>query len=104
MYDQSGKPEVTPPSLALPVLIGLVAFALFLLFQTSQILRERGLLSNAYQSQDTPLQESNKARQQLESIAQKTAELASKGNANAQAVINEMARQGIKIDTKKPAP
>ena len=98
MSDQTGT---SAPDLGLPLLLGLAAFALFLLFQTSQILREHSLLSTAYQSQETPLQESNKVRQQLETIAQKTSDLASKGNANAQAIINELARQGIKIDTTK---
>ena len=103
MSDQAGQPAPSTPNFALPLLIGLVAFALFLVFQTSQILRQRDALSTAYQSQEGPLQESNKVRQQLESIAQKTADLAAKGNTNAQAVIADLARQGIKIDNKKPA-
>lgn len=103
MYDQTGGPQPSTPNFVFPLLIGLVAFALFLVFQTTQILRERSVLTTAYQGQEVPLQESNKVRQQLESIAQKTAELAAKGNTNAQTIVNDLARQGIRIDTKKPA-
>jgi hypothetical protein len=101
MDGQSEASVFSPPGLGVPLLVGLVAFVAFLAFQTSQILGERSVLSKAYDGQNTQIQDSNKARQQLEAIAQKTAELAGRGNANAQAIIADFARQGIKIDTKK---
>ena len=103
MSDQTIQSTTSAPTFATPLLIGLLAFVLFLLFQTSQILRERSALGTAYEGQNGPIQESNKARQQLELIAQKTADLAGRGDVSAQAIINDMARQGIKIDAKKPA-
>ena len=102
MTDNANPFAPSAPSFAVPLLLGLLALVLFLLFQTSQVLTQRSALSTAYDGQNGPMQDSGKVRQQLESVAQKTADLAARGNANAQAIISEMARQGIKIDTKKP--
>ena len=101
MNEELQNPVSSPRGFGIPLLIGLIAFAAFLIFQTTQIVRESTTLSTAYEGQNTPLQESKKAREQLEAVAQKTADLAAKGNVNAQAIVADLARQGIKIDAKK---
>jgi hypothetical protein len=85
----------------IPLLIALIAFVGFLGFQTSQVLRERSELTTLHDNQNGPVEESAKARQQLDVIAKKTAELAAKGNTNAQAIVAELAKQGVKIDPTK---
>ena len=94
-------PGAPQRSLIVPFLIALIAFVGFLGFQTSQVLRERSGLATLYDNQNSPTEESKKARAQLDTIAKKTAELATKGNANAQAIVAELAKQGIRIDPTK---
>ncbi|HLG89934.1 MAG TPA: hypothetical protein VKZ79_22390 [Alphaproteobacteria bacterium] len=101
MTDHAEMPEAFQPSLAIPLIIGLLAFVLFLAFQTSQILSARSVLALARANQNGPMEEASKARRQLDTIANRTAELAAKGNTNAQAIVADLARQGIQINTAK---
>ena len=93
-----------PPSLAIPLLIGLAAFVLMLGFQTSQIISQRSAIAATREGQNGPMDESSKVRRQLDALAQSTAGLAEKGNANAQAVIANLARQGVQIHPPAKQP
>jgi len=90
-----------PPSLAVP--LALVAVSLFLLmtFQTVQMIRDHGTLTNLRTSQETTVQESIKLRKQLETLAGKTAQLAADGDAGARTVVEQMRRQGVSLTTPK---
>jgi hypothetical protein len=83
--------------LFLPLGLLVLGFVLMVGFQTAQLIRERGNLFEIQLAQEPTVQEGGKLRQQLDSLAKKTAALADAGNANAKAVIEEMRRQGITI-------
>jgi hypothetical protein len=91
----------TVDRLQIPLLLLTIAFFLMVGFQTVQLVRERGNLYDIQLGQETTVQESLKLRQQMESLATKTAQLAEGGNAGAKAIIEELRRLGI---TVKPNP
>jgi hypothetical protein len=83
--------------LAVPLALLVLGFVLMVGFQTVQLIRERGNLFEIQLAQESTVQEGAKLRQQLDSLAGKTASLADAGNPRAKAVIEEMRRQGITI-------
>jgi hypothetical protein len=83
--------------LFLPLGLLVLGFVLMVGFQTVQLIRERGNLFELQLAQEPTVQEGAKLRQQLDSLAKKTAALADAGNISAKAVIEEMRRQGITI-------
>ncbi|MDQ2697118.1 MAG: hypothetical protein M3Z21_17410 [Pseudomonadota bacterium] len=89
-----------PPQPYSPFLpLALLGSALLLLvgFQTVQLAGERATLREILERQTAPLQEAQKLRAQLDSIAGKTAELAAAGNPNARRLLDELSRRGITI-------
>jgi hypothetical protein len=103
-HTQDDRPSNTPTPilrLTVPFLIVVVSFVAYLGFQTSQLLQQRALIATAHSNQDTPIAEANKVRHQLDSIAGKTAALATRGNASAKLVIDDLSRQGIRISPPK---
>jgi hypothetical protein len=98
------RPPAAPPAVP-PVArrdgsrlqLGLVTLALFLLvvFQTIQLVRDRTRLAEATVAQEPTMQEAQKLRRQLDTLASGTARLAADGNANAAAIIEDLRRQGI---------
>src|SRR5258708_29376045 len=102
MQDAKGQIVAgTVDRLQIPLLLLAIAFFLMVGFQTVQLVRERGNLYEIQLGQETTVQESLKLRQQMESLASKTAQLADGGNAGAKAIIEELRRLGI---TVKPNP
>ena len=87
--------------LALPVL--LVAAALFVLmaFETFQAIHDRGALADLRRSQESTVQEAVKLRQQLETLAGRTAQLAAEGDEGAKTVVDQMKRQGVNLSPPK---
>ncbi|MGB8275029.1 MAG: hypothetical protein WCF16_07130 [Alphaproteobacteria bacterium] len=83
--------------------LALVTLALFLMvaFQTAQLFRERYNLAALREAQDPTVQEGMKLRQQFESLAAGTAQLADEGDAGAQAIVEAMRRQGINLKAVK---
>lgn len=90
-----------PADLTLPLLLGLAAMVLFLLFQTYALLEQRSALGVAFDSQSQPISDANKVRRQLEALAGGTAQLASKGNLHAQQIVAELAKQGVSLTPPK---
>ena len=84
--------------------LALLALALFLMlaFQTVQLVRESETLATIDRNQDTPLQETARLRQAVDSLAGDIAQLAQSGNANAKQVIDEMAKQNIVLRPQPP--
>ncbi len=70
---------------------------MFLAFQTTQVMRERGVLRQAYAQQDKPVDEAQKLQAQLAGLATGTAKLAQEGNKNAQAIVARLKEMGITI-------
>jgi hypothetical protein len=87
--------------LQLPLALVVLGFFLMVAFQTVQLVREHGHIGDVRAAQEPTIQEGLKLRQQLDSLATKTAQLADAGNANAKAIIEALRRDGI---TVKPNP
>ena len=83
------------PSPYLPLLLTLVAFTGFLGFQTAELVQNRGAIAQTHKAQEQAYAESNKLRQQLNQLAGRTAALAQQGDANAKAIVEAFARQGV---------
>ncbi len=67
-------------------------------------IHDRGSLETARSGQDTAMQESERMRKQLETLAGKTAALADKGDADAKFIVAEFAKRGINMVQPKDAP
>ncbi len=83
--------------LEIPLALIVLAFFIMAAFQTMQLYREYVRLGETRTAQEATMQEATKLRQQLESLASKTAHLAEAGNANAKVIIDELKRQGITV-------
>ncbi len=84
-------------SIYIPVLIGLVALVGLLAFQGIELWQARSALSTQRESQNAAIEASQKMRQQLVTIATKTAELAQKGDPDAKAVVDAYAKRGLQF-------
>lgn len=78
-----------------------LAFFLTSAFQTFELVREANL-SALYASLEIPVQQANEVREQTVALGMETAELADKGNADAQQAVNEMRNQGIESSGHPP--
>ena len=85
----------------LPVLLVVVSFFVLMAFETSYAIHDRSALADQERSQEPVLQEALKLRQQLETLAGKTAKLAADGDEGAKAVVEQMKRQGINLAPPK---
>lgn len=92
----SGAPNA--PSLFLPALLFAVAFTGWLGFQTVQLAGERQALANARANLDPMELNATKLRTALDALATATAKLASDGNANARAIVDELRKRGVTIN------
>ena len=94
MNDAAGQPA---RSLFAPVLLLALSLLAMIAFQTWQLLQQRTNLDTLLVNQEPAVEESRRIRAQLQSIAQGTADLALLGNQNAQAIVDELAQQGITV-------
>ena len=83
----------TEPALALVALVLLLVAVL----ETAQLATQYETLSGVRVTQEPTLSEAGRVRRQLDALAGETARLAASGNADAQAVVDEMRRQGITL-------
>jgi len=84
-----------------PVSLIVVSFFVLLAFETGYAIHDRQALAQQRQSQEPVVQEAVKLRQQLETLASKTGQLAAEGDEGAKAVVEQMKRQGINIAASK---
>lgn len=84
-------------SVYIPVLIGLVALVCLLGFQCIELIEARGALRTQRDGQNSAMEASQKMRQQLTTIASKTAELAQKGDPDAKAIVDAYAKRGLQF-------
>jgi len=99
------EPEITAerspdPWLALVLLV--VTVVAWLGFQTVQLSKERGDLQAVRAAQEPMMQQAQKIRAQLDSIARKTLDLAQQGNPGAALIVEELARRGVTISQGPP--
>jgi hypothetical protein len=88
----------------LPLAVTISALLVYFAFQTFQLVRERSMLSELKVNLETPLQESQKVRSQLEALLTKTAELANQGNPAAKTVVEELQKRGVPIGAESQPP
>lgn len=87
-----------------PLLIVTVATTAWGAFQSYQLVQEQAALKTLHANQETLMQNAVKLRAQLDAIAGDTQRLANAGNANAQAIVNELRRRGITINPEAKPP
>jgi len=87
--------------LELPVILVVVALFVLMAFETFQAIHDRGALADLRRSQESTVQEAIKLRQQLETLAGRTAQLAAEGDEGAKTVVDQMKRQGVNLSPPK---
>lgn len=85
----------------LPVILIIVAFFVLLAFETGYAIHDRQALADQKRAQEQVVQEALRVRQQLETLASKTAQLAADGDEGAKAVVEQMKRQGVSLTASK---
>jgi len=88
----------------LPVALLALAFFLMLLFQMVELVRQSRSILQTGAGQQNALQEATKLRQAIDGLVSDLDQLARQGNANAQQVIDELARQNINLRPQQPGP
>jgi len=92
----------------IPIVIGLIALVGFLGFQMVELWQAHGALVTQRESQNSAVEAADKMRNQLNTVAAKTAELAQKGDSDAKAVVDAYAKRGLQFVPPKqpgtPAP
>lgn len=89
-------------SVFLPLVLLAAAVVAWTGFQTLQLWRERDALAATRLSQERPLENSKKLREQLDTIAKETQLLANKGNAGARLIVDELKKRGVTINPEAP--
>jgi hypothetical protein len=93
--------ETANNGLEIPVILVVVALFVLMAFETGQAIHDRGALSDLRRSQEPTVQEAIKVRQQLDSLARNTAQLAADGDEGAKSVVDQMKRQGVSLNPPK---
>ena len=88
-------------SVSLPVILIIVSLLVLMGFQTYQAVQDRETLLDLQRAQEPTIQQAIKVRQQLETLAGGTAQLATEGDENAKAIVDEMKRQGVTLSQPK---
>jgi hypothetical protein len=102
MMTHSGPGVPEPGGWWLPVVIVAASFFVLMAFETGYTIHDRDALAEQQRLQEPALQEAIKLRQKLEGLAGKTAQLAAEGDEGAQAIVDQMKRQGITMTPPKP--
>jgi hypothetical protein len=101
MAASSGWNSPAIAGLWLPLALVIVSFFVLIVFETGYAIHDRGALSDQRRSQEPTVQEAIKVRQQLETLAAKTAQLAADGDEGAKSVVDQMKRQGVTLSPPK---
>ncbi|TCV90634.1 hypothetical protein [Sulfurirhabdus autotrophica] len=95
-HNQSG-------SLVLPMILLTIALIIWAVFQSVQLYKERQNLKLSFDNQEQLIVNGKKMRTQLDAIAAGTKRLADQGNANAQLIVQQLAKNGISINPNQQA-
>jgi uncharacterized protein YoxC len=82
----------------IPLLLIAIALVIWTGFQTIQLFKERKYLSTVIADQAKTVDQSQKLRAQLDSIAKTTLQLAKQGNPNAKLIVEELRKRGVTIN------
>jgi len=92
---QNQPPSAARRSLNLPFLIAVVAFLAWQAFQLIELVQARSSLVAMREGQTGPMAESEKVRNQFNSLVSRTLELSRQGDADAKAIIDAFAKRGV---------
>ena len=93
-----------PRSAFTPLLLGGLAMLGWLAFQAQQLYVERQILQSAYASQQQTVDNAAKLRASLDALAADTQRLADAGNPNARALVDELKKRGVTINSANTPP
>jgi len=96
--------ETTTRTLFVPLLLIVLSLLAMAGFQTWQLVQQQSNLDQLRADQASAVEESQRVRSQLQSIAQGTADLALVGNKNAQFIVDELSKQGITVTGSAGVP
>ena len=88
----------------IPLLLAGLALLGWLAFQAQQQMAERQNLQTAYASQQQTVDNAGKLRASLDVLAADTQRLADGGNANARALVEELKKRGVTINSANTPP
>ena len=84
-----------------PLILLVLSFFVLMAFETGQAIHDHAALADVMGAQDQTLLQASKVRQQLQTLAGKTAALAAAGDAGAKSVVAEMKQQGVTLAAPK---
>ena len=87
-----------------PLLLAGLALLGWLAFQAQQQYAERQMLQTAYASQQLTVDNAGKLRASLDVLAADTQRLADSGNPNARALVDELKKRGVTINSANTPP
>ena len=97
-FRMDSKSQERERSYFIPLLLIAIALVIWTGFQTIQLFKERKYLSTVIAEQTQTVDQSQKLRAQLDSIAKTTLQLANQGNPNAKLIVEELRKRGITIN------
>ena len=101
--NDAAKPEPAERRASiLPLTLTLISLLIWFGFQTVALVFERNQLISFKSNYDAAMQEAQKMQAQLQTLITKTAELASKGNANAKLALEELQKRGMPVQSATP--
>ena len=90
-----------PIGLQPPLILVVISLFVLMAFETGQALHDRGALADLLKAQQPSIEQAVKLRQQLQTLAGKTAELAAAGDPGAKSVVDQMKAQGVSLSAPK---
>ncbi len=87
----------------IPLLILMLTYLGWTLFQTYQLMRESDALVKVHANQERQFQESKKLRDSLDKVARETQMLANRGNKGALLIVDELRKRGVTINPEGSA-
>lgn len=104
-HQRSSRSRSAPAgaSAFVPVLLMTAGMLAWSGFQLNHLLLESNALATARAGQEAQLQQAQKVRQALDSVANETRKLAEAGNANAKVVVEELRKRGVTINAAPAA-
>ena len=96
--------QAKPRGAFLPLLLAALALLGWMAYQLQQQVAEHQLLQAAYASQQQTVDSSGKLRASLDALAADTQRLADSGNPNARALVDELKKRGVTINSANTPP
>jgi hypothetical protein len=96
--------RITAGQVLFPVFLVALIIFISLIFQTTQIVRERHGLNQTVDQQAQAVEQAQKVDALVNALAAGTAKLADKGDANAKDVVARMKKAGITLGPQPQAP